>query len=286
MFQTDEILSLIQASFVQLRFILGLVPREGYWEHFELYMSSLNGAFSQFLQEDYHLLTLATKAFKASLEEIVPLTFAVGESCLTAISLQFPGVKTSTAAVWYKAHDQVYIVENLGVMLQHADSLADPKKGMYFSCTTWGSVSYVSTTLAAEKMGLVESTGRWGAFADDFKAERILIDVLWTCGIRSINRKGSAVVDYHSCLATEGQTPFTCLDKLILTCPSDNANGVYRCSLPGCPKTTMGNKMPFECRHFVGALMTFNDHNNKQDCDSMCLRLKACCGCHHERSGL
>jgi len=278
MFTKDEILPLIHASVVQMRLILGLVPREGYWESFALYVSNLNVALAQFLQQDY-LFTLATKAFKAGLEEIAPSMFPASEACLTKISEAHPGTNTATAAIWHidGSTGAVYIVENLGALLIHADSLADPTKGTYFSC---GGRKYSS-----EPMHITYETGRLGVFADDFKAEHILVEQPWTCGIKSINQKGMAVVNYHGCLKTTGQTPFTCRDKLKLTCPSDDT-GVYRCSLPGCPKVTMGNKILFECTNFDGALMNFNDHNREQDCDNMCVRLKACGACHHERSGV
>jgi len=91
MFQKDPILPLIHASVVQLRFILGLVPREGYWDSFALYMSNLNVALSQFLEENY-LITLATKAFKASLDEIASSMFPVStEVCPDNSSLSLEG---------------------------------------------------------------------------------------------------------------------------------------------------------------------------------------------------
>jgi len=280
MFQQDEILPLIHASISQLRFILGLAPREGYWEYFALYMSNLNVAFSAFLKKDA-MLTLASKAFQAGLEEIAPSFYPVSQNCMNKISQQFPGVNTATASVWHIDPDRVHVVENLGIMLQPEDHAVDPTKGSYYSCTHSGMVS----KLASEPLGINYNIGLTGmVFDDDFKAQHIDAERPWVCGIRFINQKGSAVAAYHSCISTEGQTPFSCRDKLKLTCPSDDTN-VYRCPLPGCTQPTMGNKIIFTCTNFNGALMFFNDHGVAANCDNMCLKLKACGGCHREPSG-
>jgi len=206
-------------------------------------------------------------------------------------------------------------VQSLGVMFQHADSLIDPTKGEYLlRCNNYslsekmsygdifirrrrGMSAFMSAYQKAKVKGVFPDSpmGFLGIFADDYKAERVLVYHSWSCGIQSINQKGNAVVGYHSCLTTKGQTPFTCRDKLTLTCPSHNANGAYRCPLPGCPKVTMGpvsktvsmgRELFLLCSNWTGAFMTFNDFNNEQDCDSMCLRLKACGSCHHKRQGV
>lgn len=99
----------------------------------------------------------------------------VSESCLTKISQKYPDVNTSTVAVWHLVRGNVYIAANLGVMCHHAERLADLTKGTYFICYTTGYVSQLS----AEPMGITYTTGCVGVFADDYKAERILVDQPW-----------------------------------------------------------------------------------------------------------